>query len=459
MRALLARYAEERDPARRGQLAELEQQFARLTDERPHRGAGKHYADRALVSEECTADFAALRVEHRAAAEAAPALGVLMDMLSLPTLARRWAARVFFRQTWGDRAVPFAEVERGLAQAEDTLERLRLDAPQQGSLLRLRAAIELSLAHAAGGEAVLPIAALAAAVDERHLVDGAASHYSLDLVPFLDRGRLRFVVGETHALLWIQPFLYHHLPEREELARSHHDLMRHLLRGHTGAEVVFRHTAKVDLRPATPLDYELLVDGASQVGRERTIAIGDVSVSLEGERFVFRAPGVGEFVPVAVGALPIAFQLLPSVYPAFWKDGGSFPAELLPAERSALPRLTLGPLVIRRRSWSLTTGELRALLGQGLDLVGAARLKQRFGWPDQVFCRAPGQPKPVLLDLRSRHLLELFQHQLGADSGAPVTVSEMLPNPDELALCDADGRRTCEMRMCAYRLCDEGGGG
>jgi len=450
MRALVARYTTEPDPARRELLTELEQHFAALTATTAHRAAGEHYGDRAIVSEEFAAGARDVRIDSGVMAEAGPAFGLLFDMVSLPTLARRWAAREVFRRAFGAGPVRFVEVERRLADDQAAIETLCEQAPAAQSIKRVREHIGDAIEKADRGNVALSMEALTNAIDPAHLVDGLVAHYSADLVPFNDAGRLRFVVGETHALFWLQEFLYWHLPEREEMIRGRTELLREMLGGRPAAEVVFKHTSKVDLRPPSVLDYELVVDGSSQLSRERTLAIADVTVTLEGDSFAFRAPGVGEFVPIAVGALPIAFQLLPAIYPSFWKDGRYFPEELFSsAGRPAIPRLELGPLVVRRRSWTTTAGEIRDLLGDTPGLVGAARLEQS-GWPAQVFYRVAGQPKPMLLDLRSRHLLDLFSHHLG-ERDAVVNVSEMLPGYDQLALRGPDGMRTCELRMCTWR--------
>jgi hypothetical protein len=58
----------------------------------------------------------------------------------------------------------------------------------------------------------------------------------------------------------------------------------------------------------------------------------------------------------------------------------------------------------------------------------------------------------MLVDLESQHLVELLLHHLAREAPfQQVTLAEMLPEPEQLVLRGADGMRTCELRLCAWR--------
>jgi hypothetical protein len=70
-----------------------------------------------------------------------------------------------------------------------------------------------------------------------------------------------------------------------------------------------------------------------------------------------------------------------------------------------------------------------------------------------VFVRSPLDRKPIYVDLESPVLLRVLARFVrpAADRtpGAPIAFTEMLPNPDECWLRDANGRYTSELRIVA----------
>ena len=70
-------------------------------------------------------------------------------------------------------------------------------------------------------------------------------------------------------------------------------------------------------------------------------------------------------------------------------------------------------------------------------------------------CRFTGERKPIYADLTSLASVDLIARSLrracrNADADATVTVTEMLPAPDQAWLTDARGQRyTAELRMVA----------
>jgi hypothetical protein len=84
------------------------------------------------------------------------------------------------------------------------------------------------------------------------------------------------------------------------------------------------------------------------------------------------------------------------------------------------------------------------------------RIRQiRCDLPRYVFLRCAGDPKPVCVDLTSLASVDLMSRSVRrarrqAGDAAAVTVTEMLPAPDQLWLTDVDGcRYSAELRVVA----------
>jgi len=74
--------------------------------------------------------------------------------------------------------------------------------------------------------------------------------------------------------------------------------------------------------------------------------------------------------------------------------------------------------------------------------------------PRYVFAKSPREPKPIFLDLESQPCVELLSHLLkrasAGGSREPLTISEMLPEPERCWLQDRKGDRyTSELRLLA----------
>jgi hypothetical protein len=133
---------------------------------------------------------------------------------------------------------------------------------------------------------------------------------------------------------------------------------------------------------------------------------------------------------------------------------GSF--DLLPPTGHS-PRVTIDDLVVSREKWTLPVAE-PAFAGTPDE---SARYLQARAWaaghelPRHVFLRFAGERKPIYADLTSLASIDLISRALrrcrreaGAD--ATITVTEMLPAPEQAWLADARGRRyTAELRMVA----------
>jgi hypothetical protein len=133
--------------------------------------------------------------------------------------------------------------------------------------------------------------------------------------------------------------------------------------------------------------------------------------------------------------------------------------KILPPARHN-PRITIDRLVICRESWSFQASDLEFAeeKDQARRFFAARRWAASHGLPRFTFVKVPSEIKPFYLDFDSPIYVDIFAkvvRQLAGDSAIqkPVTLSEMLPAPDQLWLPDAEGRLyTCEFRMVAIDL-------
>ncbi len=112
------------------------------------------------------------------------------------------------------------------------------------------------------------------------------------------------------------------------------------------------------------------------------------------------------------------------------------------------PRITVDGLVLVRETWRATIGEtgLAGVTGDRDRYLAVRRWRRALGLPERVFVRVDTELKPCFLDLTSpiytRLLCTLLRAALGkAGAGAGLTVTELLPGPDDAWLPDADGNR------------------
>lgn len=123
--------------------------------------------------------------------------------------------------------------------------------------------------------------------------------------------------------------------------------------------------------------------------------------------------------------------------------------------RPYAPRVLLDDLVIGRETWRFAATEVPLPSARPRDhsYAGLRRWARGNGMPRHVFVHVAGEPKPVYADLAAPALLDNVARLVRAAApDAMVTVTEMLPGPDELWLADGAGRHwTAELRVVATR--------
>jgi hypothetical protein len=119
-------------------------------------------------------------------------------------------------------------------------------------------------------------------------------------------------------------------------------------------------------------------------------------------------------------------------------------------------RITIGRTVLRRETWAAPAGEIPS--GPD-DFAPWARAR---GMPRRLFCRPPGEEKPVYVDLESplltKALSRMLRRSAESQPQAQVNFTEMLPGPADCWLEHERARYTSELRLIVVDLSRRGAG-
>jgi len=107
-------------------------------------------------------------------------------------------------------------------------------------------------------------------------------------------------------------------------------------------------------------------------------------------------------------------------------------------------------LVVARESWSFAVADL----GFASEKSEARRWRESLGLPRFVFLVSPGEPRPFYVDFDAPIYVNIFTKAVRRlarqDPEARLSVSEMLPTPEQVWLTDDHGDRyTSELRFVA----------
>jgi len=126
-----------------------------------------------------------------------------------------------------------------------------------------------------------------------------------------------------------------------------------------------------------------------------------------------------------------------------------------------MPRVAIDNLVIARETWQLPASEMEFAFekDESQRFLGARRWARLNGLPRFVFFKSPIEVKPCYLDFDSPILINIFSkiirrtiESASSDDrigkARLITISEMLPTPDQVWLADRDGNHyTSEFRI------------
>ncbi|GGW16175.1 hypothetical protein GCM10018980_17710 [Streptomyces capoamus] len=266
-------------------------------------------------------------------------------------------------------------------------------------------------------------------------------------LPAVERGEFSLVLGELHLAmntLGASLFVTQH-PDREELvAETTADFPGPRLVPMLPKELpLIRWSARS--RPALdrPQDYYVaLVDHTADPRRPRTVRCADVVVEERAGRLVAELPDgavfdlLDVFCHAMTNRVMDRFRIRPD------------------ADHS--PRVTVDKMVISRETWRFAAGQLPFATekSEAKRFVRARQWRAGAELPRHVFVVSPAEPRPFYVDFDSpvyvNILAKAIRRLAARDPWARLTVSEMLPTPEQAWLTDDLGNRyTSELRFVA----------
>ena len=184
--------------------------------------------------------------------------------------------------------------------------------------------------------------------------------------------------------------------------------------------------------------------------RERTVAITDLLVEAREDRVALRDAHGDVVLYAGEDDHPHLMAFAPP------------PVQRFPLVRfgDLAPRITIGGLVAQRTAWWLEPEELTGDRNprtsgpasfSAASFSAAQRVRARRGLPRWVYAHVPGEPKPLCVDLDSPLAAEALASVISAGAPGPVTLREMLPEPDALWLRKHGQPVTSELRLAMIR--------
>jgi Lantibiotic dehydratase, N terminus len=252
------------------------------------------------------------------------------------------------------------------------------------------------------------------------------------------RGDFYLVLGEVHAA--VHSYL---MPTWVELAPD-------------PAAMVAGHEADIEaacLFPVTSRQQATRVDHASLSRRDLDLEIGDTISPRDRDQVIAVADLVCE---EADGRLILRTRDGRRAFDALALFGYYLTAECMSQfrflpEAAHSPRVTIDRLVVARERWTFAPAELgfcHADSGRAERFLAARAWAAAHSLPRLVFIKIPEEAKPAYVDLESPLYVELLARMVRRASS--VSITEMLPGPDEAWLTDAAGRRyASELRIAA----------
>jgi len=201
------------------------------------------------------------------------------------------------------------------------------------------------------------------------------------------------------------------------------------------------------MRPAliAPKDFRLLysADVVAQSGAN-VLPIGALDIKQQGGTLaVCTRDGDWQFDVIDV----FAEFLSRMVYKEF---------NLFPNQRYT-PRITVDHMVVVRESWSFEPSQLSFVWEKNTAqrFLAARAWVQSHNIPRFIFIKVPGELKPCYIDCTSPISIEIFARLVRSNQGVVgdgkvIKVSEMLPEPAQSWLVDAEGQQySSELRFVA----------
>jgi hypothetical protein len=262
------------------------------------------------------------------------------------------------------------------------------------------------------------------------------------------RGEFELVLGELHLAANTTSFslFVHQHPAPA-------DLLAELDRDHPGPRLLpmlaKEHKARLSTRIRQALirdeDYYVgLLDHTIDPARPRAVLSADVTVREQAGELVVELPD-GAVFPV----LDVFAHVLTTMSMDLFRP--------LP-EEGHTPRVTVDRLVVARETWRPPVADLAFVRGrtEAARFVLAQRWRSAHELPRFVFVVSPAEPRPFYVDFASPVYVEILtraaRRLTRQDPAAHLTITEMLPTPEQTWLTDDAGERySAELRFVAVQ--------
>ncbi len=441
-------------------IQHVETVFTALTGATATRSAGQAYAGRTLLYEDCARDITMTL--------GAQVLHALEIPLTLLLTSARWltyhlaqACRAYLRaayieltQNQGQSTVEFAEffprITTHLAENEQAL----FGSIREQFLQKWAEILELPQGER---QVAYDPFLLAAKIQETFDAPGpgwdAAHFHSPDVmiaassVEAINRGEFQFVLGELHIgmnTLGVQLFTGQHPHISDLQAAIAQDLPEPQILPLAPSYLIPASRSQQAL--ALPKDFRLITSNdICDASPDRTLRMGDLLVQMRSESLQVRTRN-GSHTFEALELIGDFFSFMIADYFDI----------IAPLPHS--PRITFDRLVVKRETWRIPVSQVAQLTTKdaSISYLNTRRWAQEQGMPRYLFYRTPTERKPCFLDLASPLSVDLFVREIrrlmntDVVPDARITVSEMLPSPEQVWLADSKGNRyTSEIRIAA----------
>ncbi|MFE9426957.1 lantibiotic dehydratase [Kitasatospora sp. NPDC006697] len=263
----------------------------------------------------------------------------------------------------------------------------------------------------------------------------------------VERGEFSLVLGELHVAmntLGASLFVSQHPDRAELIEETSADFPDPRLVPMLPKELpLIRWSARSRPSLERPQDYSVaLVDHTADPHRPGTVRCADVAVELREGRLVAELPDGAVFDLLDVFCHAMTNRVMDRFR--------------IRPEADHTPRVTVDKMVLSRETWRLAAGQLPFATerNEARRFVRARHWQAANGFPRHVFVVSPAEPRPFYVDFESpvyvNILAKAIRRLAARDPQAKLTVSEMLPTPEQAWLTDDQGQLyTSELRFVA----------
>lgn len=423
-------------------LPDGERRFRAATGMPARRGAGRVSGDRFILVEEACGNIPSLAVGGELLERLTWGLSVALDVVASRAVDRRCQERAALRACLPQLAVGPVAIDAipSLAAASDERwlrgwRRLIPDPSQR----------EVRLSR----EELMAAGLIRPDLDDWPLLCAPDVMIAARDVEAVNAGDFQLVLSEAHHLLppATLPFSAYHPESEAVLARLRDELAELVAPATAIVQVVWRRNKAMDFIPFG--QPALCLDWVRPEPRSTPVPASELAVELSAG---------GRPVVTWLGVEGAELAIVPD-YPDMEPELGGLRALAIPEVMAVpvslgghTPRIVIEGLVFQRERWSFLQPEFPAPGDAPWSPRAFAALwewKEAHRLPDLVFVSTDAEAKPVLVDFRSIASCEVFVHLLR--QAGSISVTEMLPRPDQLWLGAGADAFSCELRLTLLR--------